>query len=98
MQFWIILSFSSVMILPVLYYILITVWQPRGFRERVQYLLGLVIYVVLGMFLNVVILTYALWNLNDFAWGRTRKVVKEPELVTEKVAGPRVPQPVHHDA
>jgi chitin synthase len=84
----VILSFSSVMILPVVYYTLIVVWQPRGFRERVQYLIGLFIYVIFGMFLNIIVFAYALWNLNNFSWGRTRLVVKEPEMVM-------VPDPVH---
>jgi chitin synthase len=94
-KFWIILAFSSVMILPVVYYALIVVWQPRGFRERVQYLIGLFIYVVFGSFLNISVLVYALWNMNNFSWGRTRKVVKEPEMVTEKVTRPTIPDPVY---
>jgi chitin synthase len=83
------------MILPIVYYVLIVIWQPRGFRERVQYLMGLFIYVVLGSLLNILVLIYALWNMNNFSWGLTRKVVEEPEMVTEKVTGPRVPDPVH---
>jgi len=83
------------MILPVVYYILIVVWQPRRLQERVQYLTGLFIYVVFGSFLNILVLLYALWNMNNFAWGQTRKVVKEPEMETEKVIGLRVPDPVH---
>jgi hypothetical protein len=31
------------------------------------------------------VLTYALWNVNNFSWGKTRKVVKEPEPEIEKV-------------
>lgn len=50
-----------------------------------QYLAGLVIYIFLGPFLNILVLSYALWNIDNFAWGKTRKVVKEPEMVTEKV-------------
>ena len=97
---WLILAFSSVMILPILYYVLITVWQPRGTRGRVQYLMGLFIYVFLGAFLNILVLSYALWNMNNFAWGRTRQVVEEPEAVTEKVTEKgteqvTVPEPVH---
>jgi len=73
------------MIFPLLYYILIVVWKPRKVRERLQYLAGLVIYIFLGPFLNILVLSYALWNIDNFAWGKTRKVVKEPEMVTEKV-------------
>lgn len=95
MKYWIILAFASVMILPVFYYACIVFWQPRGVRERVQYLMGLFIYIVFGSFLNILVMVYALWNLNNFSWGRTRLVVTEPEMDSEKVAGPRVPDPVH---
>lgn len=75
------------MVLPLLYYILIVAWKPTGARERLQFLLGLAIYILLGPFLNVVVLSYALWNMENFAWGKTRKVVKEPEVKEkEKVA------------
>lgn len=74
-----ILAFASVMILPLVWYILIVVWQPRGFKERIQYLLGLCIYVSFGPFLNLFVLTYALWSIDNFAWGKTRQVVEDKE-------------------
>jgi hypothetical protein len=71
-----ILAFASVMICPLIYYVLIVVWQPRGVKARVQYLLGLLIYFFLGPFLNITVLLYALWSLDNFAWGKTRKVIE----------------------
>ena len=73
------------MIFPIMYYVGIAIWQPKGVRERVQYLIGLSIYIFLGSFLNITVLAYALWNVNNFSWGKTRKVVKEPEVEAEKV-------------
>jgi chitin synthase len=72
------------MVLPMLFYILIVVWKPHKVRERAQYLAGLGIYIFLGPFLNILVLSYALWNIDNFAWGKTRKVVKEPVAETEK--------------
>jgi chitin synthase len=82
------------MIFPLLYYTLIVVWKPHKVRERVQYLAGLAIYIFFGPFLNIIVLSYALWNIDNFAWGKTRKVVKEPEMETEKVTNSRVLQEV----
>ena len=74
-----ILSFAAVMLFPLTYYILIVTWQPRRFKERIQYLLGLSMYILLGAFLNVTVLVYALYTLDNFAWGKTRKVVEHKE-------------------
>jgi len=71
-----ILAFVSVMLLPLMYYFLIVVWHPRGVKERVQYLLGLAMYFFIGPFLNVIVLLYALRSMDNFAWGKTRKVVE----------------------
>jgi chitin synthase len=58
--------------------------------------MGLFIYVFLGAFLNILVQSYALWNMNNFAWGRTRQVVEESEVVTEKATEKvTVPEPVH---
>ncbi|KAL3421197.1 glycosyltransferase family 2 [Phlyctema vagabunda] len=81
-----ILAFASVMMVPFLYYVMVFVWQPRGIKERVQYLAGLCFYFFLGPFINVIVLCYALWSIDNFAWGKTRQVVAvvENEKITEK--------------
>lgn len=80
------------MICPLIYYVLIVVWQPRGLKPRLQYLAGLAIYVFLGPFLNVTVLLYALWSLDNFAWGKTRKIVEtvqtQPGEMSEKYPRP----------
>ncbi|CAG8975252.1 hypothetical protein HYALB_00007952 [Hymenoscyphus albidus] len=90
-----ILAFVSVMLLPLIYYVLIVAWQPRSAKERIQYLLGLFMYFFIGPFLNVIVLVYALWSIDNFAWGKTRKVVEpvegnekeEPGVAEKKTAG-----------
>ena len=92
-HYTLILAFAAVMICPLLYYVCISIWQPRGAKARVQYLLGLAMYFFLGPFLNILVLTYALWSIDNFAWGKTRKIIAtaEPghdnEKVTEKGSG-----------
>lgn len=76
-EWWIILSFSSVMIFPVIYYACIVFWIPRTALQRIQYLLGLFIYLVTGPVINIIVLVYSLWNLENFGWGKTRKVVTD---------------------
>jgi chitin synthase len=71
-----ILSFSGIMLVPVLYYVSLVLWCPRGVVGRVQYILGLLIYLVCGPFLNLFVLAYALYNMDSFNWGKTRKVVE----------------------
>jgi chitin synthase len=75
-----ILAFVSVMLVPVTYYIAIAVWHPRGAREKIQYLAGLAMYIFLGPFLNITVLLFALRGIDNFAWGKTRKVVETKEV------------------
>lgn len=79
-----ILAFAAVMMCPLVYYLAITVWQPRGVKDRVRYLLGLLMYFFLGPFLNIIVLMYALWGIDDFTWGKTRKVLQVDEHNDEK--------------
>lgn len=88
-HYTLILAFAAVMLCPLIYYVCISIWQPHGAKARVQYLMGLVMYFFLGPFLNLFVLCYALWSIDNFAWGKTRKVIVTPtdgdnEKVTEK--------------
>jgi chitin synthase len=76
-DWWIILSFSSVMIFPVIYYICIVFWLPPTLFQKLQYLLGMVMYLICGPFINIIVLVYSLYNMDSFGWGKTRKVVSE---------------------
>jgi chitin synthase len=83
---WIIMAFAGIMIIPLIYYVIMAVWLPQSMLERCQYLLGLFIFVVLGPFLNIAIMVFAVFNMDSFGWGKTRKVVTEApeEQVQEK--------------
>ena len=83
---WIILAFAGVMIIPFSYYVLIAVWLPRTLREKLQYLAGLFSFTILGPFLNITIMLFAVMNMDSFGWGKTRLVVADDvkEDVKEK--------------
>ncbi|KAI1500525.1 chitin synthase-domain-containing protein [Biscogniauxia marginata] len=76
---WIILIFASIMIIPLCYYIGVAVWMPRNALERCQFLLGLLIFTVLGPFINISVTLYACFHMDSFGWGKTRQVIVEPE-------------------
>ncbi|KAF4454711.1 hypothetical protein F53441_2789 [Fusarium austroafricanum] len=74
---WIIMAFAGIMIIPLIYYVIMAVWLPQSMLERFQYLLGLFIFVVLGPFLNIAVMVFAVFNMDSFGWGKTRKVIDE---------------------
>ncbi|KAL4732366.1 hypothetical protein ACLX1H_001381 [Fusarium chlamydosporum] len=74
---WIIMAFAGIMIVPLIYYVIMAVWLPESMLERFQYLLGLFIFVVLGPFLNIAVMVFAVFNMDSFGWGKTRKVIAE---------------------
>jgi chitin synthase len=76
---WIIMAFAGVMIVPILYYIIMALWLPRTTRDRIQFLLGLFIFVIIGPFLNITIMIFAVLNMDSFGWGKTRLVVADED-------------------
>lgn len=73
------MAFVSVMLVPVVYYILIPTWFHDTWKERVQFWIGLFFFVVFGPFINVAVLFYACFYMDSFGWGKTRKIVTEQE-------------------
>lgn len=71
------MAFATVMIVPLMYYVLIVTWLPRTWTSKAQYLVGGAIYVIVGPFLNIAVYCYASYYMDSFAWGKTRKVVAE---------------------
>jgi chitin synthase len=69
------MAFVSVMLVPILYYLVIPLWITSSWMERIQFWLGLILYVFCGPFICIAVLIYALWNMDSFGWGKTRKVV-----------------------
>ncbi|KAI5793331.1 chitin synthase-domain-containing protein [Geopyxis carbonaria] len=76
-EWWIILAFASVMLVPFAYTVCIVFWLPPTPLDKFRYILGLFMYVTVGMFLNIFVLLYAVFNVDSFGWGKTRKVVAE---------------------
>lgn len=72
---WIIMAFAGIMIVPLIYCVIMAIWLPESMLERFQYLLGLFIFVVLGPFLNIAVMVFAVFNMDSFGWGKTRKVI-----------------------
>ncbi|KAH8886370.1 hypothetical protein GQ53DRAFT_750642 [Thozetella sp. PMI_491] len=75
--YWIIPVFASVMIVPQLHYVGITIWLPQGHFERLQYLIRLLMFTVGGPFISIAVLFYAVWNMDSFGWGKPRKGLTE---------------------
>ncbi|KAH7158671.1 hypothetical protein DER46DRAFT_576830 [Fusarium sp. MPI-SDFR-AT-0072] len=74
---WIIMAFASIMIVPLIYYVVMAVWLPQSMLERFPHLFGLFIFVVLGLFLNIAVMVFAVFNMDSFGWGKTRKFIAE---------------------
>ncbi|KAI0378727.1 glycosyltransferase family 2 protein [Hypomontagnella monticulosa] len=77
--FWIIMIFASIMIIPLCYYVGLAVWLCRDWLERRQFLLGLAIFATCGPFINICVTLYACIYMDNFGWGKTRKVIEETE-------------------
>lgn len=67
------------MIIPLLYYLTMLVWVPRNAIERLQLMLGLTIFTAFGPFINICVTVYAIFNMSNFGWGKTRQVITEAE-------------------
>jgi chitin synthase len=67
------------MLIPIVYYLLLTAWLPRTLLERVQFLVGLAGFVVFGPVINISVMFYAVWNMDSFGWGKTRRVMEDDD-------------------
>jgi chitin synthase len=88
---WIIMAFAGVMIIPLAYYIIIAFWLPRTFKDAVQYLVGLFLFVVSGPFLNITVMLFACYNMDSFGWGKTRLVVADEAKAEMSEKSPAAP-------
>lgn len=71
--------FASVMIIPLLYYLSLVFWLTKTSLQRRQFLVGLAMFTLLGPFLNISVTLYAIIYMDNFGWGKTRKVIEETE-------------------
>ena len=74
---WVTMCFVSVMLIPIAYYLLMTLWLPQTLLERTQFLVGLAGFVIFGPFINVSVMLYAVWNMSSFGWGKTRRIITD---------------------
>ena len=90
---WMLLYLSVIPLIPIVYSYLITAWLPLPNKEKVDFIVGFSMYVVVGQFINCIVVTYSLWNMDDFKWGKTREVAAEtPE------DAPSIPNPAFNPA
>ncbi|KAI1456729.1 glycosyltransferase family 2 protein [Annulohypoxylon moriforme] len=74
---WIILIFASIMIIPLCFYFSMVFWLCRSWTERRQFMMGLAIFTTCGPFINICVTIYACVYMDNFGWGKTRKVIAE---------------------
>lgn len=96
---WIIMAFAGVMIIPLAYYIIMAFWLPRTFKDSMQYLVGLFLFVVSGPFLNITVMLFACYNMDSFGWGKTRLVVSDETKtgMSEKSAAAQMQAPAQDE-
>lgn len=71
------MSFVSVMLVPLVYYLCIPLWLCQGWRDRFQFWAGCALYTFCGPFINISVLLYSCLYMDSFGWGKTRKVIAE---------------------
>ncbi|KAI1075469.1 chitin synthase-domain-containing protein [Whalleya microplaca] len=77
---WAIITTLCVMLVPLCYHISMAIWLSLNMLERCQFLLGLALFTVCSPFMNIVVMIYACINMDNFGWGKTRKVVTEKKM------------------
>jgi chitin synthase len=92
---WVIMAFASIMFVPLTYYVIVAIWLPRSTLERCQYLLGLLMFTTCGPFINISVSLYAIAFMDNFGWGKTRKVVSEDNEKAEGAAEVEKPVAIH---
>ncbi|KAH8653564.1 chitin synthase-domain-containing protein [Xylariales sp. PMI_506] len=78
------LGFCGAVIVPYCYMACLVLWMPRTLKLKVQYAIGLVLYLFTSPFLTIGTLLYALYHLNHFGWGKTRRTI---DVETDSTTG-----------
>lgn len=61
--------------IPMLYNVSTIWWFPfDGFLDRIRFLIGYMVYLIVGPIINILINFYSVINMDVFKWGKTRKV------------------------
>ncbi|KAK3376923.1 chitin synthase-domain-containing protein [Lasiosphaeria ovina] len=69
------LSLFSVLVVKYIYSLGLVFWLPRNATEQVQYVLGYIMHIFVGPFINLFIWIYSLYYSDDFKWGKTREII-----------------------
>lgn len=62
-----------------MYSLALVFWLPRNTLERIQYVIGYIMHIIVGPFINLFIFLYSIYYSDDFKWGKTREVVGDEE-------------------
>jgi chitin synthase len=82
MNYSILIVYLSIpMFIPLLYCILIPIWLKSD--DNLNYIIGYLLYFIIGMFVNVFVHIYSIWNMDSFNWGKTREVKETKMTETE---------------
>jgi hypothetical protein len=65
------------MIFPYIWYLSLIIWLPQSGLERVQYLIGLVVFPFAGPLVNIAVQLFSFYKMDSFGWGKTRLVVSD---------------------
>lgn len=66
-----IIYLSIPMFIPLLYCMLIPIWLKT---DGINYIIGYLFYLVIGMFVNLFVHLYSIFNMDSFNWGKTREI------------------------
>ncbi|SMR64450.1 unnamed protein product [Zymoseptoria tritici ST99CH_3D1] len=85
------LAITSIMLVPIVYYICIPAWHAQSWKEVFQFWTGLLIYIFFGPFCRMIVLCYSVKNIDSFGWGKTRQVIAEDGEKSGKLAPAGLP-------
>ncbi|KAK0610770.1 chitin synthase-domain-containing protein [Immersiella caudata] len=74
------LGLFSLLAIKYLYSFGLVFWLPRNNLERVQYILGYIMHILVGPLINMFIFFYSIYYSDDFKWGKTREVIGGDDL------------------
>jgi len=66
--------FAIVTMIPLSYGLGVAYWGCNTNLLRAQYLLGFLMVVLFGQLITPVVISYAIWHMDDFSWGKTREI------------------------
>jgi chitin synthase len=78
-DFVFLLAFAMLTIIPITYGFVVTIWACHGWRFKLQYLIGMFMLITMAQGVTPIVIAYAIWHMDNFAWGKTREIEEDPE-------------------